>query len=353
MAKLSPEDPEAMPLLPKQTYAAAPPAHDDRTAAMAPGDRAAVAGRAIAEGDAQKVQIAGFFYRDATEHVLRSSTGLAANHVETEAQYTVTARTPDGTGSGWGGREVHRIGDLDDGALSRTAIEKCLRSAKPRPLDPGKYTVILEPVAVMEMLTFMVGAMDARSADEGRSFFAGKVGQKIAHDDVSLRSDPLDPATPGAPFDGEGLPLRAHAWLEGGKVKDLAVSRFWAQRKNAAPTGHQSVFRLSGGRAASVDELVRGTKRGLLVTRFWYTRMLEPQTITLTGLTRDGVFLIEDGKITAPVNNYRYNESPVRVLANVEAMTKDTVRVPSWSGAWHCPAVRTRDFTMASVSAAV
>ncbi len=353
MARLAPEDPETMPLLPPQTYATAPPAHDPKLDAMSPADRAAIATRAIAAGDREKVQIAGFFYRDAHERVIRSSTGLVGAHRESEAQYTVTARTTDATGSGWAGRETHLAGDLDDALLSRTAIDKALRSASPRALPPGKYTVILEPQAVSEMLAFLVSSMDRRSADEGRSYFTGKVGEKLFADFVNLRSDPTDPETPSAPYDGEGMPLRPQQWIDAGRAKELHVSRFWGQKKDAKPTGRHHVYRLSGGQAASVDELVRGTKRGLLVTRFWYNRMLEPQTVMLTGLTRDGLFLIEDGKITAPLSNFRYNESPVTVLKNVDAMTRATVRTPNGSGSWYVPALRTHEFTMASPSAAV
>jgi len=353
MARLAPEDPETMPLLPPQTYAAAPPAYDPKLDAMAPGDRAAIATRAIAAGDREKVQIAGFFYRNAYERVIRSSTGLAASHRESEAHYTVTARTPDATGSGWAGRETHRASDLDDALLSRTAIEKAVRSASPRALPPGKYTVVLEPTAVAEMLAFLVDSMDLRSADEGRSYFTGKVGEKLFADFVNLRSDPTDSETPSAPYDHEGMPLRPQQWIDAGRAKDLHVSRYWAQKKDAKATGRHHVYRLSGGQAASVDELVRGTKRGLLVTRFWYNRMLEPQTVMLTGLTRDGLFLIEDGKVTAPLSNFRYNESPVTVLRNVDAMTRATVRTPTGGGSWYVPALRTHEFTMASPSAAV
>ena len=353
MARLAPEDPEIMPLLPPQTYAAAPPAHDPKLDAMTPADRAAVATRAIAAGDRAKVQIAGFFYRSAFDRVIRTSSGLAAAHRESEAQYTVTARTPDATGSGWAGRETHRASDLDDALLSRTAIDKALRSASPRALPPGKYTVVLEPQAVAEMLGFLVGSMDLRSVDEGRSYFTGKVGEKLFADFVNLRSDPTDPETPSAPYDHEGMPLRPQQWLDAGHARELHVSRYWAQKKDAKPTGRHHVYRLSGGQAASVDELVRGTKRGLLVTRFWYNRMLEPQTVMLTGLTRDGLFLIEDGKITAPLSNFRYNESPVTVLKNVDAMTRETIRTATGGGSWYVPALRTHEFTMASPSAAV
>jgi predicted Zn-dependent protease len=357
MARLAPEDPETMPLLPPQKYAPAPESYDSKLAAMMPGDRAAIATRAVTAGDREKVQIAGFFYRNGYQRVLRSSTGLVAGHNETEAQYTVTARTPDGTGSGWAGRETHLASDLDDALLSRTAIEKAVRSAKPQAIPAGKYTVILEPQAVAEMMAFLVGSMDLRHADEGRSYFTGKVGEKLFADWVSLVSDPSDPATPSATYDGEGMPLRPQKWIDQGRAKDLHVSRYWGEKKGVAPTGHHHVYRLFGegpnAQAASIDELLRGTKRGLLVTRFWYNRMLEPQTVMITGLTRDGLYLIEDGKITAPVTNFRYNESPITVLKNIDGMTRKTERTPSFAGSWYVPALRTHEFTMASPSAAV
>ncbi|MBS2014947.1 MAG: TldD/PmbA family protein [Deltaproteobacteria bacterium] len=353
MARLSPEDPETMPVLPAQTYRPVPPSYDERLAAMGPAERAAVAARAIATGDAKKVQIAGFFERHASATAIRTSRNLAAGQRSTEASYTVTARTTDASGSGWAGRETHRLADLDDAALAETAVKKALASASPRPIPTGKYTVILEPQAVAEMLSFLVGAMDRRAADEGRSYFTGKIGQKLFAGDVSLRSDPFDPLTPAAPFDHEGLALSPQSWIEGGVAKDLFVSRYWAEKKGLAPTGHHRVHQLSGGTATSTEELLAGVKRGLLVTRFWYNRMLEPQTVMITGLTRDGLFLVEDGRITAPVTNFRYNESPVNVLKTLDGMTKATVRVPMWNGIWHVPAVRAHDFTMASPSAAV
>ena len=168
MAKLSPEDPEGMPVLGPQTFAEAANGWDDALAASGPAARAEIAAGAIAKGDAAKVQIAGFYEREAEEHALRTSAGLAARHRGTSLSYTVTARTPDGTGSGWGGGEAFRAADLDAAALAATAIDKGTRSAGAKPLPPGKYTVVLEPQAVYEILSFMVGQMDQRSADEGR-----------------------------------------------------------------------------------------------------------------------------------------------------------------------------------------
>jgi predicted Zn-dependent protease len=226
-----------MPLLGQQSYAPGPSAYDDALAAIGPKERAAIVGRAVARGDAAKVQIAGFYERETHEHVMQNSAGLIARHRETSASYTVTARTSDGTGSGWSGREAHRAGDLEDELLASTAIDKAIRSAGAKVLPPGKYTVILEPQAVYEMLAFLVGAMDQRSADEGRSFFAGKVGQKLFADFVTLRSDPRDSLTPGSPFDGDGLPLTTQPWISEGRVNKLHVSRFWAKKKNLEPTG--------------------------------------------------------------------------------------------------------------------
>lgn len=353
MAKLSPEDPESMPLLPPQKYLPSPPAYDEAVARMDATARASVASRACAMGDESDTWIAGLFEREMRAHVLRTSSGIAAAHRGTAVSYSTTARTKDGTGSGWGGREAWRATELDDRVVSQTAIDKARASAHPKPLPPGRYTVVLEPAAVQEMLSFLIGAMDQRSADEGRSFFSNKVGEKLFPDAITLTSDPTSADTPHATFDREGVALAPQKWIEGGRVKQLEMTRYWASKQAKQPTGDQSVFELAGGDAASVDALVRGVRRGLLVTRFWYTRMLEPQTVMLTGLTRDGVFLIEDGKVTQPVRNFRYNESPVNVLKNADAMTRETFRLRAWGGVWKVPALRTNEFTMASVSAAV
>jgi predicted Zn-dependent protease len=353
MAKLAPEDPEKMPLLGEQQYSAVPPSYDEGLATMTPEQRAAIAARAIRRADAANVKAAGFFLREANEHAMANSEGLVARSRSTSGVYHVTARTADETGSGWAGGEAWRREDLEDDLMSSRAIDKATRSANPKVLPPGKYTVILEPQAVYELLAFMVGAMDQRSADEGRSFFAGKLGQKLFPDFVSLRSDPADMLTPGAPYDHEGFPLTTLPWIVEGRVNKLEVSRFWAKKKGLEPTGHPSVVHLSGGKAESVEEMMKGVKRGLIVTRLYYNRMLEPQSITVTGLTRDGVFLVEDGKITGPVANFRYNESPITVLKNVDAMTLTTTRVVSNDGIWQVPALRTNDFTMASTSAAI
>ncbi len=256
------------------------------------------------------------------------------------------------------GRAVHAPGGgFDASEVGRVASDKCVRSAQPRPLDPGKYTVVLEPTAVAELLGFLVWALDARHAEEGRSFFskaggATKLGEKLFPDGITFLSNPTNPETPGAPFDGQGVPLRRVAWVDRGVVGALRYSRYWAAKRGKPPTGRHETFLMQGGTAARPENLLAGVKRGLLVTHFWYTRWLEPKTMSITGLTRDGVFLIEDGRITTPVNNFRFNESPASVLANSDAMTTATTRV-SFDGNWRVPSLRSHDFNMASISAAV
>jgi predicted Zn-dependent protease len=311
----------------------------------------------ILQGDKEKLQVAGFYEHESGLVALASSTGLRAFHPKSEASFTLTARTPDGSGSGWAGAESHRAADLHAEELARVAIDKAVRSQKPRPLAPGHYTVILEPAAVAELLSFLLHSLDARSADEGRSFFAkpgggNRLGEKLFPDLISLRSDPTDKDTPGAPFTEEGLPLKPRSLIDKGVVSSLSYSRYWAQKQGKEPTGRPTVAHLLPGRGKTAD-LYSGVQRGVLITRFWYTRWVDPQSLLITGLTRDGVFLIENGQVTAPVNNFRFNESPVTMLKNADVLTEQTVRAPNSGMLIRVPALRTHDFNLASVSEAI
>src|SRR5262249_19767370 len=185
---------------------------------------------------------AGFYQHAATTRAMASTSGLRAAHAATSVDLTMTARTADGTGSGWGGAFSHRVGEIDPGLVARTAVDKAARSPAPRRLDPGRYTVVLEPAAVAELLRFLILSFDARRADEGRSFFARpgggtKLGDKIFPEWVTLRTDPADPKNPSAPFDNEGVPLKAVSWIDKGTVAALRYSRFWADKQKKAPNG--------------------------------------------------------------------------------------------------------------------
>ncbi len=354
MAKVAPEDPEHMPLLPRQTYVAMPDAWDPAIAAMSSESRASTAETAIGAARREGLTAAGFLELSAEAVVLANSAGLRATHRETFGSFSMTARTKDATGSGWALRASEKARGLDAGAVARAAADKAVRSAKARRLDPGKCTVVLEPAAVADLLGFVRRPLDARAVDEGRSALTkpgggSPLGEAVASPIITLRSDPADVDIPVAPFDADGLPRRSVSWIDRGALSALHYGRYWAAKQGKQPTAFGNLH-LSGGEAASVDELVAGVKRGLLVTHFFYIRVLDPHEASVTGLTRDGLFLIEDGKVTTPVNNFRFNHSILALLKGCDAMTRETWRV---TDDMRVPAMRTSDFNMASVSEAV
>jgi predicted Zn-dependent protease len=300
------------------------------------------------------IKIAGFFEHGARMFAIASSQGGWAHHAWTTAELTCTARTPDGTGSGWAGSRSHRVGDVDAAALAKIAVDKAVASAKPARLDPGRYTVVLEPAAVASLMTFLTGSFNARRADEGRSFFSRpgggtKVGDKLFPETITLRSDPTDAQLAVMPFDRDAVPLAPATWIEKGTVRGLTYGRYWAKKQGKPATGQPDGWVLDGG-TATRDELIKGVKRGVLITRFWYLRWIDQQSILVTGLTRDGVFLIENGAITRPVNNFRFNESPVQMLGKCDGLTAAVV---SPEGNLRVPALRTHEFNLASISEAV
>jgi predicted Zn-dependent protease len=253
------------------------------------------------------------------------------------------------------------VKSFDAAAVAARAIEKARRSVNPVAVEPGNYTVILEPTAVANLVQLIAFALNARNADEGRSFFSlaggkNKLGQKIVDERVSLVSDPLDPEAYANTFTAEGLPTRRTAWIENGVVKNLAYDRYWAGQKGVSATPLIGSLRMTGG-TASTEEMIASTRRGILVTRFWYIRPVDPRTILYTGLTRDGTFLIENGKITRAVKNLRYNYSPIFLLNNIEAMGQPVRVSASEDGspgfAVVVPPVKARDFTFTSLSDAV
>ncbi|HCV82637.1 MAG TPA: peptidase C69, partial [Zunongwangia profunda] len=232
------------------------------------------------------------------------------------------------------------------------AIEKAVLSKKARAIEPGRYTVILEPAAAGDLLRNMYRSLGARTADEGRSFMSKegggtKLGEKIVDERVNIWSDPLHPDVPTATWNGDGLPLKKTSWLENGVVKNLAYDRYWASKSGVDPVPFPLNMIMEGG-DMSREELIKSTKRGILVTRFWYIRSVDPQTLLYTGLTRDGTFYIENGEIKYPVKNFRFNESPIIMLNNLEALGEQ-VRVNGNL----IPYMKIRDFTFTSLSDAV
>ncbi len=352
IAKLAPDNPEYMPMLGPQQYANTN-AFAESTAAIDPEYRAKAAFGSIEPCSKKNLTAAGYMEDTSGFTALGNSKGLFGYNKSTSVGFSVTVRTADGTGSGYVSRDYNDASKLNTHTATEIAMQKALASVNAKALEPGKYTVILEPTAAHDLILNMMRNMDGRSADEGRSFLGKKggetrLGEKLLDERVTIYSDPANAEVPGSPFaGGDGRPQEKVTWFENGVVKNMYYSRFWAQKKNvkAIPSPDGIIF--AGGNESLAD-LIKSTEKGILVTRFWYIRTVDPQTLLYTGLTRDGTFYIENGQIKYPVKNFRFNESPVIMLNNVEAIGK-----PVRTNGSLIPPLKIRDFTFTSLSDAV
>jgi len=351
LARLAPENPEYVPLMGPQNFSESV-TYNKATDDLNPESRAEMVAKSLAVSKADKLEAAGYLENSTGFRALMNSKGLFAYNKDTDVSFSVTMRNQAGTGSGYVDRTFNDVSKLDTQALTRIAASKATGSAGAKAIEPGRYTVILEPLAASDMLGNLVRSFDARSAEEGRSFLSKKgggtrLGEQLFSENVTLYSDPLNPELPSATWNGDGIPVEKTVWVDKGVVKNLSYSRYWAQQKNAKPLPPASRMIMEGG-TKSVADLIKETDRGILVTRFWYIRMVDPQTMLLTGLTRDGTFYIENGKIQFPIKNFRFNESPVIMLNNVEELGK-----PERIGGLIIPPMKIRDFNFTSLSDAV
>ncbi|MEL6390381.1 MAG: TldD/PmbA family protein [Bacteroidota bacterium] len=351
LARLSPESPEFMPPLGPQKYDVAK-TFIPSTAAIDPDFRAEVARASIEPAKEKDVTAAGFFEDSAGFSAMMNSNGLFAYNQATSVDFTVTMRSNDGSGSGWVTRDFNDVERFDAAEASKIAIDKALMSREAKAIEPGKYTVILEPAASIGLLRNMFGSFSARGADEGRSFMSkegggNKMGEKIVDERINVYSDPLNTRVPTNTWTGDGQARKKTVWLEDGVVKNLSYGRYWADQKGVEPLPFPSNAIMAGG-DASLEDLIKDTKRGVLVTRMWYIRSVDPQTLLYTGLTRDGTFYIENGRLRYPIKNFRFNESPIIMLNNLEALGQQ-VRINGNL----IPYMKIRDFTFTSLSDAV
>jgi predicted Zn-dependent protease len=367
LAAVLPVDPESVGPLPPQKYLKIP-AFDEATATYDAADRLPGVRAVVEPAAEQKLNASGFFENGSGVTCIANKAGNFGYHRSTQVAFSATARTKDGTGSGWAQDASTKASDVDAPVLAKRALQKARDSMGAKALDPGDYTVILEPAAVADLLGFNFGgALSARAVEEGRSYFSKKgggtmVGEKVFHESVTLRSDPTDARRPGSPWAGggggggggggfgggeAGLAARPITWIEKGVLTGLSYDRYWAKKADREPTPGAGNLVLEGGRE-TLEGLIGSTDRGLLITHFWYIRVVNPQTMQLTGLTRDGVWLIENGKIQRPVMNFRFNESPAVMLNNVLGMTA-AVR----AGSAVVPAIKAASFTFSSLSDAV
>jgi predicted Zn-dependent protease len=365
LAKRKPDNPETMPLVkPPQNYLPVD-AVIDRTANFGPAERAAMVKKSLDICEKKGVVGAGYIPKLHWTTATANSEGLFSYFRYAEASFILTCRTADGTGSGWAGQTgLKDVNLIDPTSITERAAEKALKSQKPRAIEPGDYTVILESRPAARFLSLLLGSMDARSAEEGRSFMSGtergqtKIGQKLFGDNVTIKSVMNHPTLRQTPIGEDGLAAQDVTWIEKGVVKNLYYSRYWAQKTGKAPTATQPGLSLvMDGGTTSVEEMIKTTKRGLLVSFFWYMRPVEAMSILYTGMTRDGLFLIENGEITAPVQNFRWNETPVVGLNNISALgppePMHTGEAYDQPGTAMIPPMRIEDFTMTSVSPAV
>ncbi len=358
LARLAPENPEFMPAVGKQDFKTTP-TFVRATAAIDPEYRAQVAAYSIEAARKAGLVAAGFFNDGKRFEAIANSNGVFGFQELTDLAYTCTVRTEDGRGSGWVTRSASDANRFDAREAVGVAIEKALRSVEAKALEPGRYTVILEPAATSEVLGNMFSAFDARDADEGRSFLTKKggknrLGDKLFDEQINVWADPWNPDVPVAPWDGQTMQARARTdIIKNGRIASLDYSRYWAQKQGKPATAGHGNMIMAGG-SKSLEELIAGTKKGVVVTRTWYIRMVDPQSLLLTGLTRDGTFYVENGKIKYPIKNFRFNESPVSILNNVEELGKPVViggdEVPYQMV---LPPMKVRDFNFTSLSDAV
>lgn len=358
LAQLAPENPEFMSFLGPQEYGPESPTFSEATAAMGPKERADAVQASLSQAKENKLNAAGFLSNSAGFSAMMNSKGLFAYNKSTDVAFNITIRTEDGKGSGYATKGYNDYTKLNTKADTAIAAKKALASVTAKAIEPGKYTVILEPTAVAVMLENLFFDLDARQADEGRSSMSKpggktKVGEQLLDERVNIYSDPWNPELPTATWNGDGRPQQKVNWIEKGVVKNLYTSRYWAEK-----TGIKSLPSPDGaimvGGTKTLEELIKGTEKGILVTRLWYIRSVDPQTLLLTGLTRDGTFYIENGEIKFPVKNFRFNESPIIMLNNLDEMGRSERTVSAESNTnYLLPPLKIRDFTFTSLSDAV
>ena len=357
LARLAPENPEFMPAIAKTGYKGSE-TFVPATSAIDPEYRAQAAAYAMEACRKKGLVAAGFFTDRSSFETVANSNGVFGHQTATSLDFTCTVRTEDGRGSGWVKRSARDVAKFDPREAAEVAIEKALRSVEAKALEPGRYTVIMEPAATSDLIGFMLNGFSARSADEGRSFLskqggANRLGDKLFDQQVNIWSDPWDKDVPVLPWDNDMLPRERMHLVKDGRINALNYSQFWAKKKGQRAVGSAGNI-IMAGTDKSTAELIANTKKGILVTRTWYIRMVDPQSVLLTGLTRDGTFYVENGKIKHPVKNFRFNESPVTMLNNIEEIGKPVVIGGDEANySMLIPAMKIRDFNFTSLSDSV
>jgi PmbA protein len=357
LARNQPANPDLLPMLGPQKYQKISH-YFASTVSATPQDRARAVTRVCKMAEEGKQTAAGIFTTGYVRNLLVNSKGLSARHDHTRAEFSVTILEENS--SGWAKSNSPDILNIDPDALFESASEKAAGSRKPRELEPGHYTAILEPAAVLDFVGFIFYDFAGTAVLDKRSCFNDRMGKGIFGENVTLWDDVYHPLQVGAPWDGEGFPRQKVLLVDRGVPKNLVYSRATAKKMKGKPTGHGFTLPNEYGEAPmnlvfsggdkSVDDMIRSTERGILVTRFWYIREVEPYEKVLTGMTRDGTFLVEDGRVTGGIRNFRFNQGIIEALAKVEMLGSAVRATGEESFEMVVPPMKIRDFHFSEVT---
>ncbi len=357
LARNQPENPYLLPMLgPQKLQKVA--RFFKATAAASPQERARAVTRVCRMAEKNKQTAAGIFSTGSVQAILANSKGLFAHHEQTRAEFSVTFL--ESNSSGWAKANSPDISEIHPDALAESASRKATESRNPREVAPGHYTAILEPPAVLDLVGFLFYDFAGTALLDKRSCFTDRMGKQIFGKNVTLWDDVYHSLQLGAPYDGEGVPRKKVLLVDRGVPSNLVYSRATAKKMKAKPTGHGFALPNEYGEAPmnlvfaggdkSIDEMIRTTERGIFVTRLWYIREVDPYEKILTGMTRDGTFLVEDGRIVGGIRNFRFNQSLLDLLSNVEMLGPAVRAAGEESFEMVVPAMKVRDFHFSEVT---
>jgi PmbA protein len=357
LAHSQPKNPHLLPLPGKQRYRGVN-RFINQTAALTPEDRARAVRRACDLAVKKGQTAAGIFSSAQTQSAMGNSRGLFAAYRDTHAVFSITMQ--EGSAASWAKENAADVADIDPQRLAESASVKAHRATDARELAPGRYTVILEPAAVVDLVGFLFYDFAATALQDKRSCLNERMGKQVFGKNISIVDDVYHPLQLGAPYDGEGMSRQRVLLVDRGVPKNLVYSRASAKIAKKTPTGHgfmlpneygeASMNLVFSGGKASLEEMIASTERGLLVTRLWYIREVDPYEKIMTGMTRDGLFLVEKGRVTSAVRNFRFNQSILEMLRNVEMMGPAVRATGEEAFEMVVPAMKIRDFHFSEVT---
>jgi PmbA protein len=357
LSRSRPRNPDLLAMPGPQKYAKVS-RYFENTAHATPADRARAVARVADMAERNKQTAAGIFTTGVTQSAIANTNGLFVSHRQTRAEFSITILESDS--SGWAKANAPDLARIDPTALAKSASEKSAASRKPGEAAPGKWTVILEPAAVLDLVGFLFYDFAGTAVADQRSCFNKKMGERVMGENITLHDDVYHTLQSGAPYDGEGIPRQKVLLVDKGVPNNLVYARATAKKMKAKATGHGFSLPNDYGEApmnlvfaggnSSVDEMVHSTDRGVLVTRLWYIREVDPYEKILTGMTRDGTFLVQNGRVAGGIRNFRFNQSILEMLSNVELLGPAVRAAGEESFEMVVPPMKVRDFHFSEVT---